>query len=1278
VNRTFSSEMSRKASSADFETEIEYADPLTHSLWDLLTDISRNRSSLIYNSALAVFLVIFVCIVAARSIDGKNHYEGRDSSRATYDSFELTNDQYDYISMTCITILLIDCFIRAILYLFIRFKQDNRLLYEDYFLHAENYKFERGLYYIEIMSGLPLCIRLVYIYFMSNTTEDWPAYLRMILRLTEMSSFARLLRITQDTVAIKAIRLALYNSAHYMIVPLFVFSTVSITAGVIMYFAEPCYDVDNCSWQDLFESTVFSVVTMTTVGYGDQSPGLIHGRFFSVMIMFFGILFLSMPLAIVGNEYQNTWNKLKKEQSRLKSEKIKEAEKQAIMMRKDLSQWQLHNFGDYEADLYSDEEDDDGGRRRSRKSTGPNSKQENDDTLTRNMTSSPLYNSIRGFRSSVYKLENDCNDNLQMKTGCVSPIILKDLISVREWSDLLKEQLKATRDMIKKVLDANTKAKYHQHGLFTQRKFNIDEAKAKDIDAPDHRIVGGRYSTGRLLYDEVEEGEENQEKENRNNKNTKGGDNRGTMNQKNETPMSHRNSMIKRTSGRKNSVTGVIGTKSTTINGKKMSTAKVSGVVKGSRKKQRLSITSKRQGSMLFSSKMIGTAEYAKEKAIEDAKNREKSNKLVQKFTRNAKKQILENRRKSSTIHLTTSILGHARNIIPMLLKKEEKMSVSTTLTENEKLEFQLKELPPLERAQYHRLTSIEEEPEKWDNLLYLFLERPSSSRYARMFQMCLFCCILLSIFILYTETLTSYKQYGEGTASCGIVLQQYCSDKSYHTDPGCYVYSDYNVVDPSYNKLSFDCSGNNCFGHGYNFGSDATSMSCEGDNTPFQSNIDLNIHYREVTMFTQPEDVQRRYAICTRIECVNNEVSFDAHVWWIVGEYITNIIFTIEVMLRMICIGSVELYFLDKLNIIDFLSILPFYALIIRASEEGIDPSNIDFSILPSTPIPVILTILKSIKILRVIKLIRYFEGAEVLAQSWTKIWKELVSLIFFLVIIVFLFSLLIYELEAGKECFYDTGDSKCDTSVSSTARKGDRLIINKNGEVSAFYNVFECMWFSFVTILAVGYGDMLVVSNSGRVVALVLMMVGTIYMAIPLTALGEVYYNCHLKYVKNNAENTTAVTVEVNDSDDKEEIEDQIENVFADKDSDIIVQRMHVSTATDLLHSVKHVNTFLTKLLLRANLEFKLDLLSSDYRDYFGKSMDLEPNETKFEKTKFLDACLLVCKEVSHFLRTATEDMTIITTYHVKKENYLAQYHYEKQMDESRRIIEEAKSHN
>ena len=130
--------------------------------------------------------------------------------------------------------------------------------------------------------------------------------------------------------------------------------------------------------------------------------------------------------------------------------------------------------------------------------------------------------------------------------------------------------------------------------------------------------------------------------ENRNNKNTKGGDNRGTMNQKNETPMSHRNSMIKRTSGRKNSVTGVIGTKSTTINGKKMSTAKVSGVVKGSRKKQRLSITSKRQGSMLFSSKMIGTAEYAKAKAIEDAKNLEKSNKLVQKFTRNAKKQILE------------------------------------------------------------------------------------------------------------------------------------------------------------------------------------------------------------------------------------------------------------------------------------------------------------------------------------------------------------------------------------------------------------------------------------------------------------------------------------------------------------------------------------------------------------------------------------------------------------------------------------------------------------
>ena len=52
----------------------------------------------------------------------------------------------------------------------------------------------------------------------------------------------------------------------------------------------------------------FMLVTMTTVGYGDVSPNTAAGKFITVLAMVFGVLFLSMPLAIVGNNFCVIWD----------------------------------------------------------------------------------------------------------------------------------------------------------------------------------------------------------------------------------------------------------------------------------------------------------------------------------------------------------------------------------------------------------------------------------------------------------------------------------------------------------------------------------------------------------------------------------------------------------------------------------------------------------------------------------------------------------------------------------------------------------------------------------------------------------------------------------------------------------------------------------------------------------------------------------------------------------------------------------------------------------
>jgi len=72
------------------------------------------------------------------------------------------------------------------------------------------------------------------------------------------------LRLIKDLPAIRSIRIALINSVDHLVLPVFFFFTFNITSGVFLYFVEPCFNVNSCPWQDQFESTFFSIVTMTT------------------------------------------------------------------------------------------------------------------------------------------------------------------------------------------------------------------------------------------------------------------------------------------------------------------------------------------------------------------------------------------------------------------------------------------------------------------------------------------------------------------------------------------------------------------------------------------------------------------------------------------------------------------------------------------------------------------------------------------------------------------------------------------------------------------------------------------------------------------------------------------------------------------------------------------------------------------------------------------------------------------------------------------------------
>merc|ERR1719387_2977505 len=51
----------------------------------------------------------------------------------------------------------------------------------------------------------------------------------------------------------------------------------------------------------------FVVVSVTTVGYGDTIPKTLFGRLVSALLAIVGVLYMAMPLTIVGQAFNETW-----------------------------------------------------------------------------------------------------------------------------------------------------------------------------------------------------------------------------------------------------------------------------------------------------------------------------------------------------------------------------------------------------------------------------------------------------------------------------------------------------------------------------------------------------------------------------------------------------------------------------------------------------------------------------------------------------------------------------------------------------------------------------------------------------------------------------------------------------------------------------------------------------------------------------------------------------------------------------------------------------------
>jgi hypothetical protein len=140
------------------------------------------------------------------------------------------------------------------------------------------------------------------------------------------------------------------------------------------------------------------------------------------------------------------------------------------------------------------------------------------------------------------------------------------------------------------------------------------------------------------------------------------------------------------------------------------------------------------------------------------------------------------------------------------------------------------------------------------------------------------------------------------------------------------------------------------------------------------------------------------------------------------------------------------------------------------------------------------------------------------VLFETANKALSQILGIISLLLFIVLMFALFLYEVEKGTPCF--VGDFGCELPEENDHeyKAGQRVLINKVGDVSGFKTVLESLWFSMVTLTSVGYGDLSPITNLGQLISIVLMLFGAIYLAMPLTVAAATFWSVHQAYVDGN----------------------------------------------------------------------------------------------------------------------------------------------------------------
>lgn len=131
------------------------------------------------------------------------------------------------------------------------------------------------------------------------------------IRILRLLRILRLFRLTAYTKAAHIIANVFKKRANELAISFVLAIFLIIIASCVVYFAEHLHPENKEKFTSIPATLWWSVVTLTTTGYGDMAPMTTIGKVMSGIIMLIGVAFFAIPAGILSAGFQEEFRKNK-------------------------------------------------------------------------------------------------------------------------------------------------------------------------------------------------------------------------------------------------------------------------------------------------------------------------------------------------------------------------------------------------------------------------------------------------------------------------------------------------------------------------------------------------------------------------------------------------------------------------------------------------------------------------------------------------------------------------------------------------------------------------------------------------------------------------------------------------------------------------------------------------------------------------------------------------------------------------------------------------------